>query len=110
MRSRIKHLGRGLTLVALVAFVGAAPARAQGDAQKTYTAKCAACHGADGSGSAVGKKLGVHDFKSAEVQKMKDDELAGIITNGKNKMPSYGKTLKPEEIKGLVAYIRSLVK
>jgi mono/diheme cytochrome c family protein len=27
---------------------------------------------------------------------------------GKNKMPAYSKTLKPEEIKGLVAYVREL--
>jgi mono/diheme cytochrome c family protein len=29
---------------------------------------------------------------------------------GKNKMPGYAKTMKPEEIKGLVAYVRELSK
>jgi mono/diheme cytochrome c family protein len=56
----------------------------------------------------MGKKLGVHDFQTADVQKMSDAELAGIIADGKNKMPAYGKSLKAEDIKGLVAYIRSL--
>jgi len=83
-------------------------ANAQGGAD-LFKAKCAACHGADGTGSAMGKKMGAHDFTSAEVQKMSDAELTETITNGKNKMPKYG-SLKPEEIKGLVAYIRTLKK
>ena len=72
--------------------------------------KCAGCHGADGTGSAMGKKLGAHDFTGAEVQKMSDAELTDVITKGKNKMPAYGEKLKPEDIKGLVAYIRTLKK
>jgi len=79
------------------------------DAAATFKSKCAGCHGADGTGSPTGKKMGAHDFTSADVQKESDAELTEIITNGKNKMPKYG-SLKPEEIKGLVAYIRSLKK
>ncbi len=52
----------------------------------------------------------LRDLGSAEVQKQSDDELAAIITNGKGKMPAYGKSLKPEQVKELVAYIRSLAK
>jgi cytochrome c6 len=85
-------------------------AHAQSAAQKTYQAKCVACHAADGSGSDVGKKLGVHDFHSPETQKMSDADLADAISKGKNKMPSYAKALKPEEITDLVAYIRQLSK
>ncbi len=79
------------------------------DASALFKSKCAACHGADGTGSAMGKKMGAHDFTSADVQKMSDSDLADIITNGKNKMPKYA-SLKPEEVKGLVAYIRTLKK
>jgi mono/diheme cytochrome c family protein len=75
-----------------------------------FKAKCAMCHGADGSGSAMGKKMGAHDFTAAEVQKMSDADLTETITKGKNKMPAYADKLKPEEIKGLVAYIRTLKK
>ncbi len=57
----------------------------------------------------MGKKMGAYDFTAAEVQGMSDAQLTDIITNGKNKMPKYG-SLKPEEIKGLVAYIRTLKK
>src|ERR1700730_11332416 len=75
---------------------------AQSETEKTYKTKCVACHAADGSGSEVGKKLGTHEFSSADVQKMSDADLTGLISNGKNKMPAYGKNLKPEEIKALV--------
>ncbi len=79
------------------------------DAPATFKSKCAACHATDGTGSPAGKKIGVKDLTSAEVQTMSDAELADVITNGKNKMPKFG-SLQPEEIKGLVAYIRTLKK
>ncbi len=81
------------------------------DVASLYKAKCSACHGADGKGDTpVGKKMGLRDFASPEVQKTSDDELAAIIGDGKEKMPSYKKSLKPEQIKELVGYIRSLAK
>ena len=83
---------------------------AQAQGADLYKAKCVACHGADGTGSAMGKKMGAHDFTSADVQKMSDAELTDVISNGKNKMPKYADKLKPEEIKGLMAYIRTLKK
>lgn len=99
------------TVIALaVVFVLPFSARAQNASETIYKSKCAACHGADGSGSAVGKKLGTHDFGGAEVQRMSDTELSDIIAKGKNKMPSYEKTLKTGEITALVAYIRELSK
>lgn len=42
--------------------------------------------------------------------KMSDADLIKIVTEGKGKMPSYGKSLKDTEIKDLVAYIRELSK
>jgi len=56
----------------------------------------------------MGKKMGVRDFTSPEVQKMSDDELTAMISDGKDKMPCYKKSLKPDQIKDLVGYIRSL--
>ena len=76
------------------------------DAAPIFKTKCAACHGPDGKGeTTVGKKLGARDFASPEVQKQSDDEIAAIINDGKNKMPAYKKSLKPEEVKALVAFI-----
>jgi len=80
-----------------------------GDAGATYKQKCTPCHAADGSGNNVmGKKLNIRDLRSPEVQKMSDAELTEIIAKGKDKMPSYEKTLKPADIAGLVGYIRSI--
>jgi cytochrome c6 len=76
-----------------------------------YKQKCAACHGADGKGeTSTGKALKVKDFASEEVKKMSDEDLSEAISKGKGKMPAYGKSLKPEDIKALVAYIRSMAK
>jgi len=98
-----------VTAIAIV-FVLSLSADAQNASEALYKSKCAACHGADGTGSATGKKMGAHDFATADVQGMSDAELATIITNGKNKMPKYGASLKPEDIKGVVAYIRTYKK
>ena len=87
------------------------PARADNEGQATYKAKCAACHGADGKGqTGMGKAFKIRDLGSAEVQKQSDEELSGIISNGKGKMPGYSKSLKAEEIKDLVGFIRTLKK
>ena len=86
-------------------------ARAQDTTASLYKTKCAVCHGADGNGeTTIGKATKIRPLNSADVQKQSDADMSGIITNGKNKMPAYGKSLKPEQVKELVAYIRSLPK
>jgi len=104
--------------VAVAALVGVAamslfagPARSQSGGEALYKSKCAACHGPDGKGeTAIGKANKLRDLGSAEVQKLSDEELTGIIAAGKGKMPAYAKSLKPEQIKELVAYIRAFKK
>jgi cytochrome c6 len=89
----------------------ALPARSQGAGEALYKTKCAACHGPDGKGeTTIGKANKVRDLGSAEVQKQSDDEVTVVISNGKGKMPAYGKSLKADQVKDLVAYIRSLKK
>ncbi len=100
-------------LVAGAALLGFAPVpvKAQSAGETLYKAKCAACHGADGKGeTAIGKTNKLRDLGSADVQKQSDAELTGIITNGRNKMPGYGKSLKHEQTKELIAYIRAFGK
>jgi cytochrome c6 len=99
-----------LTLLTALAVVLTLSLSAHAQGADLYKAKCAMCHGPDGTGSAMGKKMGAHDFTSADVQKMSDGDLTDTISKGKNKMPAYADKLKPEEIKGLVAYIRTLKK
>jgi len=95
-----------VTLLASSMIVVCSSSAVAQDAAGTYKAKCAMCHGADGKGG----KMGTRDFASAEVKAETDAQLTEIITKGKGKMPAYGEKLKPEEIKGLVAYVRSLSK
>ena len=77
------------------------------DAAALFKAKCVACHGADASGNTpVGKTLKIRDLRSAEVQGQSDAQLFTIISNGKGKMPAYGKSLSKEQIELLVSFIR----
>jgi len=88
----------------------ACTAKAQ-SAPDLYKSRCAACHGADGKGdTAVGKKIGVRDFHSDEVQKQSDAQLAEIVKDGKNKMPAYKDKLKDDQISDLIKYVRQLGK
>jgi cytochrome c6 len=101
----------GFTLCVALLLCCAPAVRGQGNAEATYKAKCAGCHGADGSGNTpAAKPLGVRDFHSPDVQKETLAELADIISNGKNKMPKYSDKLKGTEIKDLAAYVHDLGK
>ena len=105
-RIEIRMVAFAAALVVVVSL--SISARAQ-DAATLFKSKCSLCHGADGTGTSMGKKMGARDFTTDEVQKASDADLANAITNGRNKMPKFG-SLKPEDIKGLVAYIRTLKK
>jgi cytochrome c6 len=99
----------GVVAVLGLALAVVVPARADDASAALYKSKCAGCHGPDGAGqTAAGKALKVGDFHDPDTQKMSDADLTTAISMGKNKMPAYGKMLKPEEIKGLVAYVREL--
>jgi cytochrome c6 len=112
---RRKGTARKVLTVALVGFLGtsqfAKSVRSQTGGEALYKTKCAACHGPDGKGeTAIGKANKLRDLASPDVQKQSDEELSGIISAGKSKMPAYGKSLKPEQIKDLVTYIRTFKK
>ena len=105
-----------ITLVTAVLFcliILSYPSRihAQTAAPKTYATNCVLCHAADGSGSSPsGKALKAKDLASKEVQAKSDEDLTEVITKGKGKMPAFGNKLKPDDVKQLVAYIRTLAK
>lgn len=111
MNRSFRRIAQTLFAVLALAFLVNASARADDASAKLYAGKCAGCHGADGAGTTVvGKALKIKDFHDPDVQKQSDADLNAIISKGKEKMPEYDKTLKPEEIKGLVAYVRELGK
>ena len=97
-------------------------ARAEVDkkTERTWKAKCASCHGEDGKGQTKkGQEMGVEDQSSAKWQKgITDAKIKEAIENGKKgekdgkkqEMDGYKDKLKPDQIDGLVAYIRTLAK
>jgi mono/diheme cytochrome c family protein len=111
MRRNLLYLVTASLFICLAILALPGGLRAQGDAEKLYKTNCVLCHAADGSGtSPSGKALKAKDLASAEIQSKTDEELTGLITTGKGKMPAFGKKLKPDDIKLLVAYIRALPK
>jgi len=87
------------------------------DAKANWDSLCAKCHGEDGKGQTkMGQKLGCRDYTDPKVSdSLKDDAAFKALKEGLTN--DDGKTLmKPvadlsdDDIKGLVAYVRSLKK
>lgn len=110
MNSFIRGRGAKSILVGFATvFLLSAVVRADGAGD--FKAKCAMCHGPDGTGNtATGKALQVRDLSSSDVQAQTDAQLNDIVTNGKGKMPAYKGKLTNAQMKDLVAFIRSLAK
>ena len=97
------------TLVIAIA-VAASPAAGQANTAgaDVYRAKCATCHGQDGSGNTpVGKSLQVADLRSAAVQSKSDAELTQSVTDGKGNMPGFKGNITDDEIHAVVKFVRS---
>jgi hypothetical protein len=75
------------TAIAAVFVVLSMPARAQNASETLYKSKCAACHGPDGSGSAMGKKLGAHDFQTAVCRKCRTRNSRASSRTAKTRCP-----------------------
>ncbi len=99
-------------ILAVGVFLMAVPLKAYSqNPEDTFLDKCANCHGKDGAGqTAKGKKLKLHDLRSADVQKMTDAQMADVISKGNKDMDGYAKELNEKQIKDLVAYLRTLAK
>jgi len=79
-------------------------------ARSTYNATCVRCHKENGEGGAVeldeGVTLKVPSFKSGHGLHHTDVEFARQIAKGGDGMPAFEKKLPPEQINGLVRFIR----
>ena len=86
--------------------------QANGDVGSLYNKKCAECHGKDGrSKSFKGKLSHARDLTDAEwQQRVSDERIYNSISNGKGKMPGFGKKLSETEINSLTKYVRDLKK
>jgi cytochrome c6 len=98
---------KALVLITCITLASTGLAAADGAA--TYKAKCAMCHGADGSASSgMGKSMGLKPLGSPEVQKMSDADMTTIVSGGKGKMPAFKGKLSDEEITAVVKYVKTL--
>jgi mono/diheme cytochrome c family protein len=94
----------------------AAPPAGASRVERIWIADCAPCHGRDGRGSwrAVLFLVKPNDLTDTrQMQALTDDYLFEIIKKGgspigKPGMPGYEGQLSDEEIRALVAYVRSL--
>ena len=85
---------------------------------ENWTKHCASCHGNDGKGNTkAGKKADVKDLTDPKYQAaFSDEQMFKQIkegmkdTKGKEKMKPFGGILSDDEIKALVAHVRSLKK
>ena len=105
------------TAIILALIVGGALSVRAADVKENWEKNCTKCHGDDGAGKTkMGGKLGVKDYTDAKVQaEMKDDEIAKAIKEGKKdgdtvKMKAFSDVLNDDEIKALVAQVRSFKK
>jgi len=76
-----------------------------------FKAQCVACHGSEGKGdgpaAAALNPRPANLADPARMQKVVDDSLVLVITAGRRTMPGYAKILTPEQIREVVAYLRS---
>jgi mono/diheme cytochrome c family protein len=88
--------------------------------ERLWKKKCNSCHGADGKAETEkGKKMKMHSIADEEWQKKNsDDDIKKVINEGvkeekdgvKKEMDAYKEDLKPEELDGLLQFIRELKK
>jgi mono/diheme cytochrome c family protein len=87
------------------------------DPKALWDANCAQCHGKNGhADTKMGKTLNAKDLTDPKVQAEFTDAKAtqsikeGVKQNGKTTMKAFGGKLTDDEVKALVAYVRTLKK
>src|SRR6185369_5843091 len=79
--------------------------------QERFNIYCSPCHGRQGDGMGITKKLGMATVKSLHepaVVKETDGEIFTVITNGRNTMGPYGPNVPAEDRWAIIAYVRAL--
>lgn len=106
-----------MKLAILVAALSLAAWTATADTAENWTKNCASCHGKDGKGETkAGKKAQVKDLTDAKYQASFTDDAAfksvkeGMKEGDKEKMKPFAAKLSDDEIKALIAHVRTLKK
>ena len=107
-RCAIRAFVAAVALVAFTHFTHAQTPSSADSVEKTFKANCSMCHGDDGAGSVLGKRLQTPDLRTKEIQKLPNDTLQQTISAGKKNMPPFGTRLDSDQIKKLIDYVRSL--
>ncbi len=105
-----------IPLVVALLSASAVPLHAA-DAKALWAANCMPCHGASGKGDTkMGQTLGAMDLTDAKKQasftdaKATDSIKNGVKQNGKTTMKAFAGKLSDDDVKALVAYVRTLKK
>lgn len=102
-------------IIALLAVIGLS-FTALADGKTVWEKNCQKCHGADGKGQTVmGKKMGAKDYSDSKVQGALTDAAAVKATKEGFKVADKvvmkpSENLIDDDIKAVVAYLRSLKK
>jgi len=97
---------RSQVVLALVVAMTGAVGFAQSAGEATYKASCQSCHGSTGTPSPGMAKM--MDIKAASEYKSTAQEQFDAVKNGKGKMKPFAGKLTDDQIKGAVAYFRTL--
>jgi mono/diheme cytochrome c family protein len=106
-----------LVSIVISLFAASAVSLQAADAKANWDANCAQCHGKSGAADTkMGKQLNAKDLTDPKVQAAFSDAKAtqsikeGVKENGKTTMKAFGGKLTDDEVKALVAYVRTLKK
>ena len=109
---------KAIVCIIISFLVGSAMSLRGADAKANWDANCAQCHGADGrANTPMGKKIQAKNLTDPKVQaEFTDAKAMQLIkegakdVQGKATMKAFGGKLTDDEIKALVAYVRTLKK
>lgn len=76
------------------------------DGAATFKAKCAACHGPDGTKAMPA--MGIKPINTPATTGKSVTQLTTIITKGEGKMPAFAGKLTPAEITAVATYVKTL--
>ena len=105
---------RALKIIPIAAIAFSSLALASDPGMRPYNANCASCHGKDGKGATDrGKAKHLKDLTDPAVQaSLTDEQITTIINDGSpNKaMKGYKGKITDDQIKAIVAYVRTFKK